>query len=71
MDHQTKQRQVDEHRPAPPPYDGARPVRLALVLDVVALLQRHGYRRGASRRSLASFLRTLNALVDSFEASGP
>jgi hypothetical protein len=53
---------------AMPPFDGAHPVRLALVLDVVDLLQRHGYQRIASGRSFARFLRLLNALVSSYEA---
>jgi tetratricopeptide (TPR) repeat protein len=34
-----------------PPFDGAHPVRLALAIDVVELLQRHGYQRPVSRRS--------------------
>ena len=48
-------------------FDAAHPVRLALVLEIVDLLQCHGYRRMASRRSFAGFLRHLNALVRSYE----
>ncbi len=50
-----------------PPYDGAHPVRVALVLDALELLHSYGYHRGA-KRSLASVLRTLNALVTAYEA---
>ena len=50
------------------PFDGVHPVRLALVLEVVDLLQRHGYQRTATARSLARFLRHLNALVKAYEA---
>jgi hypothetical protein len=50
-----------------PPFDGAHPVRVALVLDVLELVRGHGYRRGA-QRSLADLLRHLNALVTAYEA---
>jgi hypothetical protein len=50
-----------------PPFDGAHPVRLALAIDAVAMLQRYGYRRATGRRSLAGFLRALNALVVAYE----
>ena len=51
----------------PAQFDAAHPVRLALVLEIVDLLERHGYRRLASGRSFAAFLRHLNALVKSYE----
>jgi hypothetical protein len=50
-----------------PPYDGAHPIRLALAIDAVAMLQRYGYQRATNRRSLAGFLRALNALVVTYE----
>jgi hypothetical protein len=50
-----------------PPYDGAHPIRLALAIDAVAMLQRYGYQRAPNRRSLAGFLRALNALVVAYE----
>jgi hypothetical protein len=54
--------------PATPPFDGAHPVRLALVLDVVQVLEHHGYHRIRSGRSFARFLRQLNDLVTAYEA---
>ncbi len=69
MDHQTKQ-QPTTSWVGTPPFDGAHPVRLALVIEIIDLLQRHGYQPIARRRSLADFLRTLNALVESYETSG-
>lgn len=52
-----------------PPFDGSHPIRLALAIDAVAMLQRHGYQRAISRRSLAGFLRALNALAVAYEAA--
>ena len=46
-----------------PPCDGAHPVRLALLLDVFALLAAYGYRRPDGARSTAESLRALNALA--------
>jgi hypothetical protein len=48
-------------------FDALHPVRLSLVLEIVDLLQRHGYQRIAEGRSFAAFLRHLNALVKSYE----
>jgi hypothetical protein len=40
-----------------PPFDGAHPIRLALAVDAVAMLQRYCYQRATNRRSLTGFLR--------------
>jgi len=40
-----------------PPFDGAHPIRLALAVDAVAMLQCYGYQRATNRRSLTGFLR--------------
>lgn len=50
-----------------PPFDGAHPIRLALAIDSVTMLQRYGYQRPSGRPSLAEFLRALNALVIAYE----
>lgn len=49
------------------PLKGAHPVRIALVLEIIEVLREHGYRRQAGGRSLADFLRKLNALTVSYE----
>lgn len=52
------------------PFGGAHPVRIALVLEIIEVLKRHGYRRQANARSLAGFLRKLNSLTTSYEGGG-